>query len=131
MTDFVRVSTGKGRVHCRQPGYEVLDGHRLDETGCIQPLHLPDEKCKPSGADYEVSRSQELHRKMFRESIWAYSTKKVIETHGGVYVMLNLLNSGFEHSVRVSVDNHKLFVVANDGGFVEPQEADVCSPQGF
>lgn len=63
--------------------------------------------------------------------MWAYSTKQVIETYGGVYIMLNLLNSGFEHSIRVSIDNHKLFVVANDGGFVEPQETDVCSPLDF
>lgn len=46
--------TGKGRVHCLQPRYEVLNGHRLDETGCIQPAGLPDEKCSPSEADYQV-----------------------------------------------------------------------------
>lgn len=39
--------------------------------------------------------------------------------------MLNLLNSGFEHSVRISIDGHDMFVVANDAGFVEPQKAQV------
>lgn len=34
--------------------------------------------------------------------------------------MLNLLNSGFEHSVKVAIDGHEMIVVANDGGFVEP-----------
>ncbi|KAJ0308825.1 hypothetical protein COL5a_006356 [Colletotrichum fioriniae] len=38
--------------------------------------------------------------------------------------MLNLINIGFEHSVMVSIDNHKLTVVANNGGFVTPEEAD-------
>ncbi|KAK1449474.1 hypothetical protein CMEL01_08789 [Colletotrichum melonis] len=92
---------GKGRVHCRQPGYEQLNGHRLDETGCIQPPGLPEESCTPSEADYEV-----------------------LETEGREYMMLNLVNIGFEHSVMVSIDNHKLTVVANNGGFVVPEEAD-------
>lgn len=39
--------------------------------------------------------------------------------------MMNLVNIGFEHEVRVSIDNHKLAVVANDGGFVRPEVADV------
>lgn len=42
--------------------------------------------------------------------------------------MLNLINIGFEHSVMVSIDNHKLTVVANNGGFVTPEEADVSHP---
>lgn len=32
---------------------------------------------------------------------------------------------GLEHPWRVSIDGHKLWIVANDGGFVEPQEVDV------
>lgn len=50
---------------------------------------------------------------------------QVIETNGQAYIMLNLLNSGFEHSVTVSIDHHKMIIVANDGGFVEPHETDV------
>ncbi|KAK1659197.1 Cupredoxin [Colletotrichum godetiae] len=94
---------GKGRVHCRQPGYEQLNELHLDETGCIQPPGLPEESCTPSEADYEF---------------------KIIETEGRAYIMLNLINIGFEHSVMVSIDNHKLTVVANNGGFVAPEEAD-------
>lgn len=62
-TPYVRLANnpshvaGKGRVHCRQPGFEKLNGHDLDEKGCIQPEGLPDEKCSPSTADYEVSVS--------------------------------------------------------------------------
>lgn len=41
--------------------------------------------------------------------------------------MLNLVNVGFEHEVRVAVDHHKIFIVANDGGFVEPIQGDVSS----
>ncbi|KAK2017455.1 Cupredoxin [Colletotrichum eremochloae] len=93
---------GKGRVHCRQPGFEKLNGHDLDETGCIQPPGLPDESCTPSNADYEV-----------------------IETEGRPYIMMNFINIGFEHSVLVSIDGHKMIAVANNGGFVKPVETDV------
>lgn len=53
-TSISLTSPGKGRVHCRQPGFETLNGHNLDETGCIQPAGLPQETCTPSKADYEV-----------------------------------------------------------------------------
>lgn len=39
--------------------------------------------------------------------------------------MLNVINIGFENEMKFSVDSHKMWVVANDGGFVEPQEVDV------
>ncbi|RSL71764.1 hypothetical protein CEP53_001390 [Fusarium sp. AF-6] len=61
---------GKGRVHCRQPGFEQLNG-------------------------------------------------------GQRYIMMNLMNNGFEHSVKVSIDSHKMIVVANNGGFVVPEQTDV------
>ncbi|KAI1070289.1 hypothetical protein LB507_010320 [Fusarium sp. FIESC RH6] len=93
---------GKGRVHCRQSGFDHLNGHALDQKGCIQPPGLPDEKCTPSLADYEV-----------------------IETQGRKYMMMNLINLGFEHSVKLSIDHHKIILIANNGGFVYPEEADV------
>ncbi|KAK2063681.1 Cupredoxin [Colletotrichum caudatum] len=93
---------GKGRVHCRQPGFEKLNGNGLDETGCIPPPGLPSESCTPSNADYEV-----------------------IETEGRQYIMMNLINIGFEHSISMSIDSHKMIVVANNGGFVKPIETDV------
>ncbi|KAJ0384441.1 hypothetical protein COL922a_008369 [Colletotrichum nupharicola] len=102
------IVNGKGRVHCRQPGFETLNGHNLDETGCIQPAGLPQETCTPSKADYE-----------------AYMMDLVIETEGRAYIMLNLINIGFEHSVMASIDSHKMIVVANNGGFVIPEETDV------
>jgi FtsP/CotA-like multicopper oxidase with cupredoxin domain len=46
---------------------------------------------------------------------------------GQQYLMLNLLNSGFEHSVKVAIDSHEMIVVANDGGFVEPYTTHVSS----
>lgn len=39
--------------------------------------------------------------------------------------MLNLINLGFEHSVKVSIDHHKMTLVANNGGFVFPETSDV------
>ncbi|KAI6260084.1 hypothetical protein MCOR27_002778 [Pyricularia oryzae] len=96
------VVNGKGRVHCRQPEFGVLNGQALDEKGCIQPEGLPQETCTPSTGDYEV-----------------------IETEGRAYMMLNLINIGFEHGIVASIDQHKMIIVANNGGFVHPQEADV------
>ncbi|KAK6214203.1 hypothetical protein LQW54_004629 [Pestalotiopsis sp. IQ-011] len=92
---------GKGRNLCRAPGFEELNGQSLDETGCIQPAGFPPASCSPSAADFEV-----------------------IETDGQDYIMLNLVNVGFEHEVRVAIDHHKIFIVANDGGFVEPIQGD-------
>ncbi|KAJ0142805.1 Uncharacterized protein HZ326_14374 [Fusarium oxysporum f. sp. albedinis] len=93
---------GNGRVHCRQPEYDHIKGQKLDQKGCIQPPGLPDETCKQSLADYEV-----------------------IETQGRRYMMLNLMSIGFEHSVKVSIDHHKKIFVANNAGFIVPEEADV------
>lgn len=39
--------------------------------------------------------------------------------------MLNVLNVGFEHAILFSIDDHKMWVVANDGGFIEPRLVDV------
>lgn len=39
--------------------------------------------------------------------------------------MLNILNMGFEHAIRFSIDDHKMWIVANDGGFVKPKLVDV------
>lgn len=122
---------GKGRVHCRQPGFEKLNGLDLDEKGCIQPQGLPDEKCSPSDADYEVSTASQifLHPWCLLAHVLIRSLlPQVIETDGQQYLMLNLLNSGFEHSVKVGIDGHEMIVVANDGGFVEPYTTHVsCS----
>ncbi|ORY67546.1 Cupredoxin [Pseudomassariella vexata] len=96
------IINGHGRVHCRHPDYAQLNGQSLDEKGCIQPPGLPAESCKPSTAPYEI-----------------------IETNGQSYIMMNLINLGFEHSVMVSIDDHKMIVVANDNGFTEPYETDV------
>lgn len=52
----------------------------------------------------------------------------MIETHGKEYIMLNLINVGFEHALKWSVDNHRVWVVANDAGFIEPQLVDVGLP---
>ncbi|KAL3292840.1 multicopper oxidase, partial [Colletotrichum asianum] len=49
----------------------------------------------------------------------------VIETHGRPWIMLNILNIGFEHAVHFSIDDHKMWIVANDGGFIKPKLVDV------
>ncbi|KAK7958651.1 hypothetical protein PG988_013499 [Apiospora saccharicola] len=92
----------KGRRHCRHPDYHTLNGLKLDESGCAIEAGNDGVPCSPTDADYEV-----------------------IETHGRPWIMLNVLNIGFEHAVRLSIDNHKMWIVANDGGFVEPHLVDV------
>ncbi|KAK8868384.1 Laccase abr2 [Apiospora arundinis] len=92
----------KGRRHCRHPDYPMLNGKKLDESGCAIEAGNDGVSCSPTDADYEV-----------------------IETHGRPWIMLNVLNIGFEHAVRFTIDNHKMWIIANDGGFVEPQLVDV------
>lgn len=42
-------------------------------------------------------------------------------------MMFNFVNVGLEHPWRISIDNHKMWVVANDGGFIIPQEVDAIT----
>ncbi|KJX93622.1 conidial pigment biosynthesis oxidase arb2 brown2 like protein [Zymoseptoria brevis] len=92
---------GKGRVFCKNPSYSTIDGHELDDAGCVVTPGIEPDACTPSLADLTV-----------------------IETHGKEYIMLNLINVGFEHALKWSVDNHRVWVVANDAGFIEPQLVD-------
>ncbi|KAK1983965.1 Cupredoxin [Colletotrichum cereale] len=92
----------KGRRHCRHPDYLKLDGKSLDESGCVVEQGNDGVPCTPSDADYEV-----------------------IETRGRSWIMLNVLNIGFEHAIHFSIDDHQMWVVANDGGFVKPKLVDV------
>lgn len=39
--------------------------------------------------------------------------------------MLNFINIGFEHALKFSIDDHEMWIVGTDAGFVEPQLADV------
>ncbi|KAL8393640.1 hypothetical protein RB599_005911 [Gaeumannomyces hyphopodioides] len=99
---------GKGRVHCRQEGYDRIGGHPLDEHGCARRPGVATTKCRVTLADYET-----------------------LETGGGSYIMMNLLNIGLDHPVRASIDAHEMIVVANNGGFVRPTRARVVSlPNG-
>lgn len=41
--------------------------------------------------------------------------------------MINIVNPGLEHPLRISIDNHHFWIVANDGGFIEPQKVQVSS----
>lgn len=38
---------------------------------------------------------------------------------------MNFVNPGLEHPWRISIDDHELWIVANDGGFVHPQKVNV------
>lgn len=93
---------GKGRVFCKNPDFSTIDGQELDDAGCLIQKGFTGDACTPSLADFQV-----------------------IETHGARYVMLNLINVGFEHALKFSIDDHSFWVVADDAGFIKPQEVDV------
>ncbi|PIA93508.1 hypothetical protein CB0940_04256 [Cercospora beticola] len=95
---------GKGRVHCKPPQLDKLDGKPLDTYGCVPQASgaVGYGECKPSNGDYEI-----------------------IHTDNRRWILLQFTNTGFEHVWRISIDNHKMWIVANDGGFVQPQEVDV------
>ncbi|EOD46162.1 putative multicopper oxidase protein [Neofusicoccum parvum UCRNP2] len=97
---------GKGRVHCKPDGVDDIDGEPIDSHGCVkQPsgaVGYPE--CTPTYADYEI-----------------------IETKSRRWMMMNFINNGLEHPWRVSIDSHKMWVVANDAGFVDPQEVDIIT----
>jgi FtsP/CotA-like multicopper oxidase with cupredoxin domain len=97
---------GKGRVHCRPESVTALNGKSIDSLGCV---HQPSgavgyPQCVPSDGEYEI-----------------------IETENRRWILMNFVNPGLEHPWRISIDNHRMWIVANDGGFVQPQEVDVCS----
>ncbi|KJY00741.1 conidial pigment biosynthesis oxidase arb2 brown2 like protein [Zymoseptoria brevis] len=95
---------GKGRVHCRPAEVTALNGKSIDSHGCVyQPSGaIGYGQCEPSNGDYEI-----------------------IETENRRWMMMNFVNPGLEHPWRVSIDNHKMWIIANDGGFVQPQEVDI------
>lgn len=92
----------KGRRFCRHPDYDTLNGRELDESGCAIEDGNNGIPCTPTESDFEV-----------------------IDTHGRPWIMLNILNVAFEHALRFTIDDHKMWIIANDGGFVEPQLVDV------
>ncbi|KAG8168475.1 hypothetical protein KVR01_001224 [Diaporthe batatas] len=92
----------KGRRFCRHPDYKTLNGLTLDETGCAIEEGNDGIPCTPTDTDFEI-----------------------INTHGRPWIMLNVLNVAFEHALKFTIDDHKMWVVANDGGFVEPQLVDL------
>ncbi|GME63988.1 hypothetical protein GTA08_BOTSDO05764 [Neofusicoccum parvum] len=97
---------GKGRVHCKPDDLKEIDGNPVNSLGCIeQPTGaVAYDECTPSDADYEV-----------------------IETLNRRWMMINIVNPGLEHPWRISIDNHDFWIVANDGGFIEPQKVQVLT----
>ncbi|KAH7062619.1 Cupredoxin [Macrophomina phaseolina] len=102
---------GKGRVHCRPYGVGDIGGEPIDSHGCVkQPTGAVGYgTCIPTYTDYEASEPQ------------------IIETKNRRWMMMNFINNGLEHAWRVSIDSHKMWVVANDAGFVTAQQVDIIT----
>ncbi|KAF9634918.1 hypothetical protein BFW01_g5813 [Lasiodiplodia theobromae] len=97
---------GKGRVHCKPSDVDDIDGEPIDSHGCVRQATgaVGYGHCVPTYTDYEI-----------------------IDTKNRRWMMMNFINNGLEHPWRVSIDSHKLWVVANDAGFVQPQEVDILT----
>lgn len=97
---------GKGRVHCKPDELKEIDGKPVNSYGCVeQPSGaIAYDECKPSAGDYEI-----------------------IETQSRRWMMINIVNPGLEHPWRISIDKHDFWIVANDGGFIEPQKVQVLT----
>ncbi|KAF4551220.1 Multicopper oxidase-like protein 8 [Elsinoe fawcettii] len=97
---------GKGRVHCKPDGVDSIDGETVDSYGCVkQPSGAVGyDECKTTAADYEI-----------------------IETNGRSWIMFNFVGASLEHPYRISIDGHKMWIVANDAGFVQPKEVDIVT----
>ncbi|KAI0859389.1 Cupredoxin [Xylaria cubensis] len=98
------LANGKGRVHCKPDDLEEIDGNKVDANGCVlqKTGAVAYDSCTPSNSDYEI-----------------------IETRNRRWMMLNIINPGLEHPYSISIDDHDMWVVANDAGFVTPQKVQV------
>ncbi|KAF5694906.1 multicopper oxidase [Fusarium denticulatum] len=86
----------------RDSGYS--NAAERDDMGCLQKTtnssYLNSEPCRDTFTDYEVIEALE----------------------GDKYLFVNFIHTGVHHELRVSVDEHDMWVVAVDGDFVFPRK---------
>ncbi|KAF9634919.1 putative multicopper oxidase protein [Lasiodiplodia theobromae] len=100
------VMNGRGRTICLEP--EIIaqsdDGVHRDSSGCLPPdtgvPYMNKRECVDTFADLEVVEAQD----------------------GEKYVWLNFIHPGAHHELRISVDEHDMWIVAADGDFVHPKK---------
>lgn len=103
------VMNGKGRTICLDQ--EIIaqseDGVHRDSSGCLAPdtgvPFMNKRECENTYADVEVVEAEE----------------------GEKYAWLNFIHPGAHHELRISVDEHDMWIVAADGDFVRPKKVQV------
>ncbi|WPB01478.1 uncharacterized protein RHO25_006104 [Cercospora beticola] len=92
----------KGRVTCLPR--DVLDDYspHSNSQGCLPPLiggdRINHRECEQTHANMEVFEAKD----------------------GQKYMLMNFIHGGSYHMLRISVDEHNMYIVALDGDFVQP-----------
>ena len=103
------VTNGKGRTTCLDP--KTIASHNehgeRNSMGCLPPNtgaeFMNKRACKDTVTDFEVVRAN----------------------NGQKYLWLNFIHSGAHHELRISIDEHDMYIVAADGDFVHPKKVQV------
>lgn len=102
------LTNNRGRTTCLSPE-ELREhgGEGRDSMGCLSSFtsspYVNSEPCRDTFTDYEVVEARD----------------------GDEYVFVNFIHTGVHHELRVSVDEHDMWVVAVDGDFVVPRKVNV------
>ncbi|GME45389.1 putative multicopper oxidase [Neofusicoccum parvum] len=100
------VMNGRGRTICldRATIDQSDNGLNRDSMGCLPPdvgsEYLNKRECASTTSDLEVVQAEEGER----------------------YAWLNFIHPGAHHELRISVDEHDMWIVAADGDFVKPKK---------
>lgn len=103
------VINGKGRTTCLD--LKTIASHNThgqrDSMGCLLPSVGADfmnhRVCEDTFTDFEVVQANE----------------------DDSYLWLNFIHPGAHHELRVSIDQHDMYVIAADGDFVHPKKVQV------
>lgn len=113
---------GKGRVHCRPSSVDSLGGKKLDSMGCVPQASgaIGYPECKPSSTEYTIVETENR-----RWMLMNFVNPGQFESQSWKIVSIAKSFTGLEHPYRISIDGHRMWIIANDGGFVEPQKVDI------
>ncbi|SMQ51194.1 unnamed protein product [Zymoseptoria tritici ST99CH_3D1] len=98
------IFNSKGRRFCvSRDELDQFDPERKrDSLGCLPPMvgaqFTNKRECEPTYTDLEVFEAD----------------------HGDTWMLLNFIHPGAHHELRLSVDEHDMWIVAADGDFVKP-----------
>jgi FtsP/CotA-like multicopper oxidase with cupredoxin domain len=106
------IFNSKGRTRCFSgDDVEKYDAeHSRNSHGCLPPplgwgtVNEPRE-CKETQTDMEIYQAED----------------------GDEFLFMNFIHGGSHHSLRVSIDEHEMWIVAADGDFVQPRKVNVSN----